>query len=68
VESFKDFSIDCVSREGNPRANVLAQQASGYVIMRGKFRFLQRPAMETVLVIQGESKEVVVGGQADNND
>jgi ribonuclease HI len=51
VENFKNFSIDHVSREGNARANALAQQASGYVIRRGKFRFIQRPAMEAVLVI-----------------
>jgi hypothetical protein len=40
VENFKEFSIDHVAREGNARANALSQQASGYVIKRGKFGFL----------------------------
>jgi ribonuclease HI len=37
VVSLKEFSIDHVSREDNSRANELAQQASGYVIKRGRF-------------------------------
>jgi hypothetical protein len=68
VASFKTFIIDHVSREGNTRANALAQQASRYIIRWGKFGFLQRPATETVLVIQGENEVVVDDGQADNND
>jgi hypothetical protein len=55
-----------VVREGNARANALAQQASGYVIRRGKFGFLQRPATDVVLVIQGENEVVIGSGQADN--
>jgi hypothetical protein len=68
VTSFKTFNINIVWREGNARANALAQQASGYIIWWGKFRFLQRPSTETVLVIQGENEEVVDDGQADSND
>jgi ribonuclease HI len=66
LRNFKEFSIGHVAREGNTRANALAQQASGYIIRRGRFGFIQRPATDAVLVIQGENGEVVDGGCADN--
>jgi ribonuclease HI len=40
LRNFKEFIIDHLVRESNARANVLAQQVSGYVIRRGRFGFL----------------------------
>jgi hypothetical protein len=42
-----------ISREANTRANMLAQQASGYAIKRGKFEVKSILTKHDVLVIQG---------------
>jgi ribonuclease HI len=68
LRNFKEFNIDHLVRESNARANALAQQVSGYVIRWGRFGFLQRPATDAVLVIQGGNGEVVDGGHMDNRD
>src|SRR4051812_26937758 len=45
IRSLDTFTISHIPREENSRANVLAQQASGYHINRGKFFILERPML-----------------------
>jgi hypothetical protein len=43
------FSINYISRRENSRANYLAQQASGYLITRGKFLVLETPMLDAAV-------------------
>jgi hypothetical protein len=43
IALFDDFTVQHVSKDENTMANDLAQQASGFQVNRGKFRFLEKP-------------------------
>jgi hypothetical protein len=51
--------VQHVSHQDNARANLLAQQVSGYDIQRGKFEVKRRPASRDMLAIHGNDGESV---------
>jgi hypothetical protein len=49
IKSLDTFTIHHVRREENSRANYLAQQASGYLITRGKFLVLEASMLDAAV-------------------
>jgi hypothetical protein len=62
------FSMSHVSQEDNVRANMLAQQASGYDVWRGKFDVKREPTSCDVLVTDQSNGDLGHGGRAMMSD
>jgi hypothetical protein len=49
------FSVDYMAQEANVHANMLARQASGYDVRRGRFEIKRRLASCNILVMHGDN-------------
>jgi hypothetical protein len=53
------FSVDYMAQEANVHANMLARQASGYDVRRGRFEIKRRLASCNILVMHGDNSKSV---------
>jgi hypothetical protein len=56
---FDTFSINHIPREENSRANLLAQQASGYVVSQGVFQVASVSLVEHRYALRSKGKPVL---------
>jgi hypothetical protein len=68
LAQLKNFSINHISREDNAQANESAQQASGYVVKRGKFWVKGRPTKGDVFAIQRHDNGSANGNVLEDKD